>query len=540
MTDIIHPLYTTIEPPGRFTFPFCYEPHKLCITAVREVQDYISANDIKAFADEGKMFGVLVVEQEERLYYLAAYSGLLGGRNDLPFFVPPVFDAQHPDGTFKRREAEITAVNKRVTELENNEKRLSLLAKLADIKDKATAETDGFRHKMRQAKAERDALRNACPDGLTQEEEGRLIRESQYLKAEMRRIELRHAAATAETEKALAVFDNEIAALRERRRRMSDELQAWLFSQFKMLNARGECRDLTDIFKETAGRVPPAGAGECCAPKLLQYAYAHGLHPVCMAEFWWGASPKSEVRHHGRYYPSCRGKCLPILTHMLQGLDVDDDPQAADNHETADIIYEDGHIAVICKPAGMLSVPGKTNRQSVLDMMRERCPDATGPMIVHRLDMATSGLLVIAKTEAAYRNLQKQFLARSVKKTYAALVDAELTGSGRISLPLRPDTLNRPMQIVDKTKGRQAITTWRAVATKDGTTLLELHPETGRTHQLRVHCAHHDGLNAPITGDELYGHKAGRLFLHACRLEFTHPATGKRMIFERKAAFQHL
>lgn len=540
MTDIIHPLNTTIEPPRRFTFPFCYEPHALCVAAADAVREYISTSGLKQYADEGKMFGVLVVERAGRLYYLAAYSGLLAGRCDLPFFVPPVYDAQHPDGVFKTREAEISEINRCIDELENDPKRLRSIEQISRHEEITAADTEAFKQKMRQAKAERDAIRASAGDKLTPEQHEKLIQESQYMKAELKRIKKRNEIIKLEKSLLLSDIDNKIAALRQKRKQMSDDLQAWLFAQFDMLNARGERRNLIDIFKSFNGRMPPAGAGECCAPKMLQYAYANGLRPVCMAEFWWGASPKSEVCHHGRYYPSCRGKCLPILTHMLQGLDVDDDPQALDGGAQLDILYEDGHIAVVCKPAGMLSVPGKSARPSVLSIMRERCPDATGPMIVHRLDMATSGLMVVAKTEEAYHNLQKQFLSRTVTKIYEALVDGKLTGHGLVSLPLRPDPLNRPMQVVDREDGKTAHTLWNAVAEHGDKTFLLLLPVTGRTHQLRVHCAHRDGLNAPITGDELYGHKADRLYLHARRIRFIHPATGEEMIFERKADFQHL
>lgn len=534
MTDIIHPLDTAVEPPQRFTYPFCYEPHPLCIAAAERVQRFIAASEWRSEADRGKMFGVLVAERDGRLCYIAAYSGLLAGRNDLPGFVPPVFDAQRPDGHFKVREAEISAINSRVKELESSPERLRLAAEHDAAVARAAAEEERYRLLTMQAKSARDARRQA---GVTPEEEEALTAESRFMKAELHRIRQRNRLATAATAAALREYDDRIKELKSLRKRMSDDLQAWLFSRFVMLDARGTALDMTEIFRQYAAHEPPAGSGECCAPKLLQYAYRNGLRPRCMAEFWWGESPRTELRRHLHFYPACRGKCRPILAHMLQGLDVDPDPLAAGGEATPEIIYEDGHIAVVCKPAGMLSVPGKTERGSVLSFMRRRTPGNTAITVAHRLDMDTSGLLVVAMTETAYRDLQKQFLERTVKKRYTAVVDGTVSGGGRISLPLRPDPLDRPRQVVDTDGGKEAVTVWRAIEQRGGRTLVELYPATGRTHQLRVHCAHRDGLDAPITGDRLYGTAGGRLMLHAGRIEFTHPATGRRMIFERDARF---
>ena len=325
------------------------------------------------------------------------------------------------------------------------------------------------------------------------------------------------------------------------------DLQNWLFSQFRMLNAKGECRSLCDIFADTVSRIPPSGAGECCAPKLLQYAYAHGMRPVCMAEFWWGASPKTEIRRHLSYYPACSGKCKPILSHMLQGLDVDPDPQATDKVAGLDggleVVYDDQWLCVVCKPAGMLTVPGRNGRVSVEDVMRRRFPDASGPMVVHRLDMDTSGLLVMAKTKNVHKLLQEQFASRNVKKRYVALVDTEgrtalsPNAKGRISIPLRADQLDRPRQVADMENGKPAVTDYYVLAVGRGVARVALYPHTGRTHQLRVHCAHAAGLDAPIVGDALYGRAAVRLFLHSERIEFSHPVTGGRMVFERRPEF---
>lgn len=440
---MLHPLSSDYPRPERFTYPFCYEPHPLCLLAVEEVKQEIERIQPK----EGKMFGVLVVEGMTQgdgspVSFLAAYSGLLEGRNDWDFFVPPVYDAQQPDGYFKQKEREIMA---------------------------------SVDHKE-----------------------------------------------------------------------MSQALQLWLFRQYRMLNARGEEKDLVEIWQDyhSSPRIrekyplPPGGTGDCCAPKLLQYAYQHDLKPVCMAEFWWGPSPKSEVRHHGQFYPACSGKCKPVLAWMLQGLDVDPNPEVQGlRHQEPRIVWEDEVMVVVDKPSGMLSLPGKIGDDSVATWALKRWP---GAMLVHRLDMMTSGILLVAKTSDAYYHLQKQFEERTIKKKYLAVVEGvPQQEHGIIDLPLSSDPLNRPYQMVDYAHGKRAITEYRALTrvTKEPSrcyTLLALWPHTGRTHQLRMHCAHEQGLGCPIVGDELYGQKADRLYLQAQAITFVHPVTGKRMHFELK------
>ena len=540
MLPHFHPLHTALPRPAKFTDPFCYEPHPLCLAAAKELQDYIAGDGcLRTEADKGKMFGVLVVETDDgRLGYLAAFSGLLGGSNDHAFFVPPVFDATPPDGYFKTHETEISAVNRRIDSLQSSESYQAALREKACCAEENAKAEDEYRQAMRQAKARRDARRQS-PQPLTAEEEAAMTRESQHMKAELSRLKRRGAELLAAKEQAVKAFECEIEALKARRRQMSDALQRWLFSQYSMLNARGERRDLCDIFAHTPQRVPPAGAGDCCAPKLLQYAYINRMRPVCMAEFWWGGSPKGEVRHHLHFYPACRGKCLPILGHMLQGLEVEKGSPEAAVSEPLEIVYEDDWLAVVNKPAGMKSVPGRSGGVSVLEDMRRRHPDKPQLTLVHRLDMDTSGLLIAAFDMATYKKLQAQFLRREVRKRYVALLDGVPSRPmhGEIRLPMRPDPLDRPYQKVDFTNGKEAVTEYRILETQGNTTRVALFPQTGRTHQLRLHCAHAAGLAAPILGDRLYGHGRGRLCLHAEQLEFTHPMTGKTMKFERRAEF---
>ena len=332
-----------------------------------------------------------------------------------------------------------------------------------------------------------------------------------------------------------------IEALKEERKQRSIALQQWIFEQFRLRNARGEEQDIYSIFTQTAHRNPPAGTGECAAPKLLQYAYLNNLQPLAMAEFWWGDSPKGEIRRHGHYYPACRHKCEPILNFMLQGLEVEPNPLLTSNTDATQLetVYEDDYLLVVNKPAGMLSVPGKTGQASVLTLLQERYPDATGPILVHRLDMATSGLLLAAKDKDTHALLQKQFEGRTVKKRYIALLEGipQAEPKGFIRLPLRPDFDNRPLQMVCYEYGKPAVTRYEIMDTENDRTRMAFYPETGRTHQLRVHAAHREGLNCPIVGDPLYGQPTDRLYLHAERLEFRHPVTGQRLQIQKEAPF---
>ena len=574
---------TGIDIPERMNNPLDYEPHPLCIAACKELQAYLAERkDWREEIDKGKMFGVLIVEKNDKeIGYLAAYSGQIGGRSDWKGFVPAVFDYLQPDGYFKTHEAKITELNQRIAHLINNqeiketERILNKLHKVQEHKLNL--------HKMQitEAKAKRDARRQEAslhPDtkGLTPEEEQAMIKESQFLKAELRRFKKLISQKTPLEE----MYDNYQKGLQEikqLRKSDSDELQKWLFSQFKMLNDKGESKDLLEIFKEFNQMVPPAGSGECCEPKLLQYAFEHGLKPIQMAMFWWGESPKEEIRHHLHFYPACNGKCKPILHWMLPA-DVFEQASAdAYIYNKVEILYEDQELAVIHKPEGMLSVPGKDAQQpSIYSWARKQFPEATGPLIVHRLDMATSGLMVIAKTEFAYHRLQEQFTSHQVQKRYVAIVcckDKDMAqrikdATKMISLPLMPDYLDRPRQIVNHEQGKEAITEYEVLGSEERRVKSEefnsaanhevqssnlkvqssnlkvqcirlaLYPKTGRTHQLRVHCAHREGLDAPILGDPLYGNvKADRLYLHAEAITFKHPLTGKEIHIERKADF---
>ena len=527
--------------PEKFTYPFHYTPHPLCVAAAGEVGRYLSTKgEWQGELRKGKMFGVLIVRTGEgEVGYLAAFSGILAGKNRHTYFVPPVYDVQEPDGFFRIEEEQISGINRRIEELQADVRYKDCKQRLADETILAGQVLDDIRGRMKAAKVERDRLRST----VTRVDSEQLIRESQFQKAELKRQKQYWKDHLASLQAEVEVFETEIERLKAERKTRSAALQQWLFKQFRMLNARGEERDLCNLFKDTVQKTPPAGAGECAAPKLLQYAYRNGWQPLAMAEFWWGDSPKNEIRRHGYYYPACKGKCGPILKHMLQGLHVEKNPLETDMHRGTEleIMYEDEWLSVVNKPAGMLSVPGKSDIDSVYGRVRRMYPEATGPMVVHRLDMATSGLILIAKTKEVHQNLQAQFKNRTVCKRYVAWLDGIVEKKeGHIELPLRPDPEDRPRQVFDAVHGKPAVTDYTVLHYDSGRTFISFIPKTGRTHQLRVHSAHPLGLNAPIVGDELYGRKADRLYLHAEYLGFIHPVSGVYMEIEKESGFDDL
>ena len=533
---------TDIPLPERFTYPFCYTPHPLWILAAKEVQSYLTRQT--AWKDElrqGKMFGVLIVQTEHgETGYLAAFSGILAGKNLHPFFVPPVYDLLQPQGFFKIEEENISSINRNIRQLENDKAYAALSAELARTIQSAENILATAKAQLKEAKTAREQRRKEKE--LNAQEEAELIRESQFQKAEYKRLERSWKARITTLQTQTEDWERRISALKSERKTRSAALQQKLFEQFGMLNYRGEVKNLCEIFGQTVHKTPPAGAGECAAPKLLQQAYLHGWKPIAMAEFWWGDSPKTEIRHHGHYYPACKGKCEPILQHMLQGLQVEENPMLKRMQvpsQNLEIVYEDPWLSVINKPAGMLSVPGKEDAVSVYSLMREQYPEADGPLTVHRLDMATSGLMLIAKTKRVHQNLQAQFKNRLVRKRYVALLEGIVPkDKGTVDLPLCLNPLDRPRQMVHTEHGKPAITDYQVLERLDGKrTRIAFYPRTGRTHQLRIHAAHPLGLHCPIIGDELYGEKADRLYLHAEYLEFTHPITGETVRITKEAEF---
>lgn len=565
-----HPILSEQPLPARFNNPFDYEPDALCRAAVKQLQANLPIEPT-----EGKMYGVLIVERNGEVGYLQAYSGQIADEGE--DFVPAVFDYFQPDGYFKIHEAEITQLNQKIVQLKASTAYQQAQENLKKIQQEAEKAIEEARKVMQGAKFLRDKRRKEA--FISEAERNEMTRQSQFLKAELQRKKKAYAEQITAAQAIVDSYQEQITAWKRERKMKSDRLQRWLFSQFSLLNACEERKNLLDIFRDyylqnspartkaahiisvntaehaakeslAASLLPPSGAGECCEPKLLQYAFLHGYKPISMAMFWWGPSPKTEIRQHRNYYPACNGKCKPILEWMLEGIDVDDKEWDRTNNETETvpseelkILYEDDYLTVVVKPSGLLSVAGKGYQASIYSILCERWKGKSDAFMVHRLDMATSGLLVVARTSEVHKALQAQFIRRTVKKKYVALLplsilEKQLPAEGRIELPLSPDPDDRPRQRVDRTNGKPAITEYRLIGktTYGKETLkavkIELYPLTGRTHQLRVHCAHPDGLGTPIIGDNLYGQRAERLWLHATHLEFTHPITQERMSFD--------
>ena len=540
--------------PEKFTFPFYYEPHLLAKIATTEVQAYLEhqtdfshnfglkAND-NALAI-GKMFGVLVVKNKQnKIGYLTAFSGKLADKSLPEKFVPPVFNMRTSGSFYIKGEQEIDAMNAQLSVLKKDKNYLELKKLVAENTTIIQTDLAFQRNRMKLAKSNRKAQKKkaiALLNDLELEKlTKKLTQESYNNQFFIKELQEYYLAKIQETSKEFNVFKEKISALKKERKEKSNYLQQTLFSKYAFLNRKKELKNLLSIFNNPAIK-PPAGSGECAAPKLLQYAFANNLTPITMAEFWWGSAPNAAIRQHKNYYPACQGRCKPILTHMLAGTEIDTNLLLENLSEKQDleIIYEDDVLIVVNKPAEFLSVPGKDIKDAVYTRIKEKYPNATGPLIVHRLDMSTSGILLLTKTKEANKALQSQFINRTIKKRYVALLDGDLSeNSGKITLPLRLDLEDRPKQLVDFTYGKPAETNWKIINKENGKTRVYFYPITGRTHQLRMHAAHKNGLNTPIVGDDLYGKKENRLHLHAEFIAFLHPTTNKEISFTVAATF---
>ena len=526
--------------PEAFTWPFHYLPHELSVIAAEEVKSYLATRS--EWSEEiarGKMFGVLVVEDKQgELGFLSAFSGNLAGSNHHDYFAPPIYDMLQPDDFFRRGEAKISAINREIAEIEQSAEYISAKREL----EQAHVDLEWQLAELKATLAERKKARDIRRKEGEQEEV--LILESQRDNADLQRAKKLLKERVAVCAERYDFYVRQLARFKGERQQLSSALQMQLFEQFRILNSRGEVKTLVELFAPTPQLIPPAGAGECAAPKLLQYAYLNGYKPIAMAEFWQGASPRGEVRHHDAFYPACNGKCKPILLFMLDGLNVEDNPLCNITPPEPRILWEDRWLVAIDKPCGMLSVNGKSGVRSVEEWARVCYPDVTSPMIIHRLDQSTSGILLLAKDKETHKALQEQFIKRTVKKRYTAILDGIVAAdSGTIDLPIKLDYDNRPRQMVAP-DGKRAITEYRVLSRDNMRTRIEFYPITGRTHQLRLHSAHIEGLNAPILGDEIYGavgnansQGAGRLYLHASYLKFSHPHTNQEVVVDCPAEF---
>jgi tRNA pseudouridine32 synthase/23S rRNA pseudouridine746 synthase len=553
--NYFHPLPVVGHPshlPERFTYPFCYEPHPISILAAETLQQQLEKPqawqhnfgldqdgvpvEFQRGDGIGKMFGVLVVTNDQQeLGYLAAFSGKVADANHLPGFVPPVFDMLAQESFFVTESNAINQLNNQIDQKMSNPMIDTVTKRLAALRQAAQDAIAEKQTDIAHNRQQRKQLRLEAQNNLSDEESSlyfeQLAKASVLEKNQLKQLKQSWLHQINQTEKQLLELVSEVDQLKAQRKQLSAALQAKLFSQYRFLNAHGIEKSLSALFSID----PPAGTGECAAPKLLQFAYLHGYQPIALAEFWWGCSPKSEIRKHKHYYPACQNKCLPLLTHMMQGLKVDNNPllvnQGHDKEIT--IVYADEAIVVVNKPEELLSVPGVNIEDSAFTRLKTLYSHLNeGPFVVHRLDMSTSGLLVFALTRRANRDLQKQFINRTVEKRYIAVVEGRIIDcTGTISLPLRSDLNDRPRQLVCQQTGKPAHTDWQVIEQNATTTRLYLFPRTGRTHQLRVHCAHASGLNKPIVGDDLYGQRDSRLHLHAELLAFHHPYTKKRLVF---------
>jgi tRNA pseudouridine32 synthase/23S rRNA pseudouridine746 synthase len=543
-----------IELPKKFTFPFYYEPHPLCKIAVDEIQNYLETqtdfehnfgiDPTKKGLIIGKMFGVLVVQnQQNEIGYIAAVSGKLANTNTHKFFVPPVFDMLVEDSYFLKEERSLNNINNKLLKLENNTEYLKLKEQFKITNKKAKINIREKKDALKIAKNNRDLQREQAKHELDPkayaELKEKLSQESLEGKYFFNNVIRYWDFTLNDIKDQLSFFTKKIDSLKKERKTKSANLQQFLFNSYQFLNHKKECKDLTELFNDS-NQVPPAGSGECAAPKLLQYAFLNGLKPLAMAEFWWGQSPNKEIRKHKHFYPACQGKCKPILKHMLEGIEMDVNPMLQNPAigKELEIVFEDEDLIVIHKPAEFLSVPGIHIQDSVYTRIKQQVKNISGPIIVHRLDMSTSGLLVLAKNKTAHKNLQSQFINKTIEKRYTAMLDGIIKEkSGIINLPLRVDLDDRPRQLVCFEHGKPAETKWEIIEQKGDTTKVHFYPISGRTHQLRMHASHQLGLNTPIIGDDLYGKKDKRLYLHADTLTFTHPTTKERITFHKKAEF---
>ena len=537
-----------IEIPDKFTFPFYYEPNLLAKIAAKELQEYLEKQtefkhefgikDSTAKNALGKMFGVLVVKNTDGdLGYLASFSGKLADESLPNKFVPPIFNMRTQGSFYEQGEKEIEKIGGKIQQLKKDKNYLlnkKLLKKHTEyVKKDLAIQRKKMRTSKHLRKHQKKEARLRLDDKSFEVFTKKLIQESFNDQFFYRELQEYYEDKIKKIKKSLLLFENTIEEHIRNRKKISKTIQNTLFEKYQFLNQQKEQKGLLDIFDNASAR-PPAGSGDCCAPKLLQYAFQHRLIPVVMAEFWWGISPNSAIRKHKNFYPSCQSRCKPILRHMLEGVQMDENLLLKNLSESValKIVFEDDDLIIVNKPPEFLSVPGKEIKDSVYTRIKQKYPSVTGPIIVHRLDMSTSGILVLTKTKEANKILQQQFIKRTVKKKYVALLSGKVSEKkGTITLPLRLDLDDRPRQLVDFKYGKAAKTNWTIISENNTYTRIHFYPVTGRTHQLRVHAAHKDGLNLPIIGDDLYGTKQDRLYLHAEFIEFIHPTSKNKINF---------
>ncbi|WP_102363365.1 RluA family pseudouridine synthase [Vibrio cyclitrophicus] len=536
--------------PTRFTFPYYYTPHPTCELAMLQLQQSLTDCGVNE-TSQGNLYAVLLVQNPttQELGYLSAFSGLqldpalIYQLNNINF-VPPAFDSEK----FQSQNSANLALQ---LQLENDIKKLqqshnldTLLVELEELKVESAQAIESFQLAMAANKAQRNELREQANHEKAlgnQELASNLLKQlgnqSSQEKRDLKGLRIEWKQKIAERQSQVDAIESELKNRKQGYQVISAQLKTQRLSHYHFINQAKQSKSLLELLD---GKDALEGSGDCCLPKLLNFAFECGLKPLALSEFWWGQPPKSQIRQHGNLYPVCQSKSFEILDHQLIGIELEDNPLIVNPAigKSFDIVYEDKEIVVVNKPDEFLSVPGKFIEDSIYTRIKARYPNATGPLIIHRLDMSTSGLLILALTAESNKHIQKQFIDRTVVKRYTALLEGEIDGkSGDISLPLRGDITDRPRQLVCHKHGRNAETYWEAVSSNNGKTKVHLYPKTGRTHQLRVHCAHPLGLGLPIRGDDLYGYKRERLHLHAGYLKLIHPTTGEWMEFEVPSEF---
>lgn len=552
------PLFTPFDPqpsrddgPARLPSPF-HEgpPHPLAARACAIVQAQLR-HGIPAPPSSfeglhlGKMFGVLVVAAPDGpIGFLRGFSGMLDGSWQVPGFVGPLFDPARRDAVWPAGQIELASYDQRLAALETGSEATAARAALANLDEVHASTMASMAADQASRRQQRHHQRDQAEATLRPEDLSAtlatLAHQSSVDGRDLRRLRGVHRREREAAVATLQGLDDRRRALQRERATRSCQLLEQLFDGYQIPSANGTVRSLRSLF---APHTPPGGSGDCAAPKLFAHALAHRLRPLALAEFWWGTPPSAGGRQPGVYYPSCRGKCGPILAHMLDGWDVDPAPVFGADGVADDqprVVFEDRWLLVVDKPVGLLSVPGRSGllQDSVLTRLRRRLPADQSPIVAHRLDLDTSGLLLLAKDAETYVLLQRQFLERSIDKTYVAWLDGHVRGeAGTVDLALRVDVDDRPRQIHDPVHGKPATTDWRVDVRSGGRTRVILHPRTGRTHQLRVHTSHPAGLDAAICGDRLYGRPSGRLMLHAEALSLVHPHTGQPVLLRAPAPF---
>ncbi|UPR59919.1 RluA family pseudouridine synthase [Vibrio sp. ED004] len=536
--------------PERFTFPYYYTPHPVCELAMQQLQQSLLDCGVNE-TSQGNLYAVLLVQhpQTQELGYLSAFSGLQLDASLEPLlssiaFVPSAFDNQQFEALNTQVLTQQATLANDIANLEKTHNLDELTVTLSELKNNASKAIEAFQLTMAANKAQRNQLReqanqekelgnlDSAADLLKQ-----LGNQSSQEKRDLKALRIEWKQKIAERQFQVDAIDNDLKSHKQDYQTISAELETQRLSHYRFINQAAEPKSLLELLD---GKDALEDSGDCCLPKLLNFAFEHGFKPLALSEFWWGLPTTDIIRQHGNLYPVCQSKSFEILDHQLAGVELEDNPLIVNPAvgKSFDIVYEDDEIVVVNKPEEFLSVPGKFIEDSVYTRIKARYPDATGPLIIHRLDMSTSGLLILALTAESNKHIQKQFIDRTVEKRYTALLDGEIHGdSGDISLPLRGDITDRPRQLVCHEHGRNAETHWQAVSTNNGKTKVHLYPKTGRTHQLRVHCAHPQGLGVPIRGDDLYGYKRERLHLHAGYLKLVHPTTGKWIEFEVPSEF---